>query len=88
MQIIERLRKGDLTLDERCDLVEAAKSALYREGGCSTTFLWRGTLLHYGKIREGTWLIAEGDNSDESEWVIVTHDPHTGVDPILGEPEQ
>jgi hypothetical protein len=80
--IIQRNREGKLDHAERCDLVGAAKSALRRAGTQHTTFIWRGVLLHYGLTDHGAYAIAEGPNSDESEWRMETRDPFTNAVPF------
>jgi hypothetical protein len=81
-ELLQRIRKGKLTHDERCDLVTAAKAALRRAGTRSTAFIWRGELLWYGPTTEGVYVIAEGRSSDESEWSMATRDPFTDLAPF------
>jgi hypothetical protein len=76
MTALQRLRECNLEYDEQVELVEAAKSALRRSGTSSTTFIWRGEVLHYGLTDKGVYALADGCDSDESEWAIAMPDPN------------
>jgi hypothetical protein len=62
--------------------VAAAKSALRRDGGDSTDFLWRGEMFHYGKTMQGVWVIGEG--IEETQQGLATLDPFTDELPFPG----